>query len=347
MHEFPKLRFNSPVTSRTDPDEQLELLAQVAELYYKSGLDQTEIAQRTGYSRSMISRLLTQAVKQKVVEFHIYHPLNRCLDLEQTMQQTFGLKEVRVLARGAMDYTEMLSKLGKLAARLVDEYLQNQTTVGVSWGTAVAATINALRPKPCTSINVIQIIGSYGTPDPEVDGHELARKLARILGGKYAILPAPLVVGSEVMRNALLADPRVKQILNGARSMQLALVGIGSVEAGLSSLVRAGYITKQHVRELAQAGAVGDVCAINFDGAGNLVDTPLSRRIVGIDARTLQMVPTKVGVAGGEEKAPAIFGAVRGKFVNALVTDESAAIEMLKLAGRAKIDAKIDAKINM
>ncbi len=319
------------MTARNDPDDQLELLAKVAEMYYKHSMNQTDIAERTGYSRSMISRLLTQAVQQKVVEFHIYHPLARCGDLEQELQQRFGLKEVRVLARGALDYNEMLIKLGKLAARLTEEQLQQQMTVGVSWGTAVAATINALRPKPCTSVSVIQIIGSYGTPDPEVDGHELARKLARILGGKYAILPAPLVVGSEAMRNGLLTDPRVRQVLLNARNMQLALVGIGSVDAGLSSLVRAGYITKQHVRDLAQAGAVGDVCAINFDQHGNLVDTPLTRRIVGIDAKTLQTVPTKIGVAGGEEKAPAILGAVRGKFVSALVTDESAALAILQL----------------
>ena len=53
--------------ARTDPDDQLELLARVAEMYYKNGMNQTDIANRTGYSRSMISRLLTQAVKQKVV----------------------------------------------------------------------------------------------------------------------------------------------------------------------------------------------------------------------------------------------------------------------------------------
>lgn len=319
------------MTARNDPDDQLELLAKVAEILYKNGMNQTDIAERTGYSRSMNPRLLTQAVNQKVVEFHIYHPLARCSDLEQEMQQRFGLKEVRVLARGALDYSEMLVKLGKLAARLVEEHIQHQITVGISWGTAVASTINALRPKPCTSVSVIQLIGSYGTPKPEVDGHELARKLARILGGKYAILPAPLVVASEAMRNALLTDQRVRQVLLSTRGMQLALVGIGSVDVGLSSLVRAGYITKQHVRDLAQAGAVGDVCAINFDQHGNLVDTPLTRRIVGIDAKTLQAVPTKVGVAGGEEKAPAILGAMRGKFVNALVTDESAALSVLQL----------------
>lgn len=319
------------MTARNDPDDQLELLAKVAEMYYKRSMNQTDIAERTGYSRSMISRLLTQAVQQKVVEFHIYHPFARCNELEQQMQQQFGLKDVRVLARGALDYNEMLIKLGKLAARLIEEYVQPQMTVGVSWGTAVAATINALRPKPCTSVSVIQLIGSYGTPDPEVDGHELARKLARTFGGKYAILPAPLVVASESMRNGLLTDPRVRQVLLNARNMQLALVGIGSVDAGLSSLVRAGYITKQHVRDLAQAGAVGDVCAINFDPHGNLVDTQLTRRIVGIDAKTLQNVPTKIGVAGGEEKAPAILGAIRGKFVNALVIDESAALAILQL----------------
>ena len=317
------------VTTRTDADEQLELLARVAEMYYMQGLNQSQIANTTGYSRSMISRLLTQAVKQKIVEFHIYHPLARCTELEHALQRKFHLKDVRVLARGTLDYQQMLSKLGKLAAQVVDDAVQNGMTVGVSWGTAVAATINALKPKPCTSVNVVQIIGSYGTPDPEVDGHELARKLSRILGGKYAILPAPLVVATEMMRNALLNDQRVKQILASAKQMQVAIVGIGSVDAGLSSLVRAGYLTKAGVRELAAHGAVGDVCALNFDLTGSLVDTPLARRVVGIDARTLQGIPTKIGIAGGSEKATAVLGALRGKFVNVLVTDEAAATEVL------------------
>ncbi len=320
------------MSNRPDTDDQLDLLAQVAEMYYMQGLNQSQIAHKTGYSRSMISRLLTQAVKQKIVEFHVYHPLARCTQLEAALQRKFRLKEVRVLARGALDYQQMLNKLGKLAAQLVDGALQNGMTVGVSWGTAVAATINALKPKPCTSINVVQMIGSYGTPDPEVDGHELARKLSRILGGKYAILPAPLVVATETMRNALLNDQRVKQILASAKLMQLAIVGIGSVDAGLSSLVRAGYLSKANVRELAAHGAVGDVCAINFDLKGNLVDTPLAHRVVGIDARTLQGVPTKIGIAGGSEKAPAVLGALRGKFVNVLVTDEAAATEVLGMA---------------
>ena len=333
------------VSNRIDTDEQLELLARVADMYYVQAMNQSQIASKTGYSRSMISRLLTQAVKQKIVEFHIYHPLARCSNLERELQRQFGLKDVRVLARGTLDYQQMLGKLGKLAARLMDEMLcvpasstnplslggPHGSTLGVSWGTAVAATINSLKPKPCTSMNVVQIIGSYGTPDPEVDGHELARKLARVLGGKYAILPAPLVVASEIMRNALLNDQRVKQILASTRSMSMALVGIGNMDDRMDSMVRAGYINKTNLRELAAAGAVGNVCAIFFDGAGHTLDVPLSRRIVGIDARSLQAVPYKLGVAGGQEKAQAILGALRGKFVNTLVTDEAAAAEVLRL----------------
>jgi DNA-binding transcriptional regulator LsrR (DeoR family) len=320
--------------TRIDTDEQNELLAEVAEMYFVQGLNQSQIAVKTGYSRSMISRLLTQAVKQKVVEFHIVHPLARCNALEQKLKHKFSLKDARVLASAGMDYAQMLAKLGKLAARVVDEQVHSGMTVGVSWGTGVAATFNALKPKPRSQVTVLQIIGSYGTPDPEVDGHELARKLARIFGGKFAILPAPLVVANETMRNALLNDPRVRQILLLARHMQLAVVGIGTVDAGLSSLVRAGCLSKGNARELAAHGAVGDVCAIHFDMQGNLVDTPFTHRIVGIDARTLQAVPTKIGVAGGIQKASAVLGALHAKFVNVLVTDEIAATEVLKLSSK-------------
>ena len=37
--------------------ERLELLARVASMYYESDMTQAQVALRTGYSRSMISRL--------------------------------------------------------------------------------------------------------------------------------------------------------------------------------------------------------------------------------------------------------------------------------------------------
>ncbi|EMW7733207.1 transcriptional regulator LsrR, partial [Yersinia enterocolitica] len=42
-------------------------------------------------------------------------------------------------------------------------------------------------------------------------------------------------------------------------------------------------------------------------------------------------IPTVIGVAGGVEKSEAIVAALKGKYVNALVTDELTARSIIKL----------------
>jgi len=309
--------------------ERQELLATIASLYFEENLTQTGIAKRTGYSRSMVSRLLTEARKQGIVKIVIRHPLARRTDLEEALQSAFGLKEVRVLERGALSYEMMLQRLGKLGARWVEAFVEEPMTVGISWGTGLSALIQALSPQKQIDIQVAQVIGALGTSDPTIDGFELASKLARKFGGQYEILPAPLVVESEAIQKGLIQDRRVRRVLSRADQMDLVLVGIGTLDPKRSSLVRSGFLTMRQLNELESVGAVGDVCAIHFDIHGKIVDTPLTRRVVGIQYETLKRIPARLGISGGREKALSILGALRAGMVNVLITDDVAASGVL------------------
>jgi DNA-binding transcriptional regulator LsrR (DeoR family) len=312
-------------------NQRLELLARIASLYYEDGLTQSQIAEQTGYSRSAVSRLLSEAREQGVVEIRVHHPLERRPDLEQALLERLPLKTVRVLKRGLLNHAQMLRRLGALAAPLVDDLIGDHATVGISWGTGLAELVNALRPRPLTGIHVVQIIGLIGTSElPEIDNPELTQRLARTLGGRYSILPAPLLVDSEATREALRNDYRVQRVLAHARQMEVALLGIGAVEPQYSTLVRAGYLSVDQAAELARAGAVGDVSAIYFDRSGRIVDVPLTRRIITIAPAALAAIPNKVGIAGGQAKPLPILGAVRAGLVNVLITDDVAAGGVLR-----------------
>jgi DNA-binding transcriptional regulator LsrR (DeoR family) len=312
-------------------NERLELLARVASLYYEDGLNQERIATQMGYSRSMVSRLLAEAHQQHVVEIRVHHPLERHHQLESELQERLGLKAVRVLKRGQVGHAQMLRRLGGLAAPLVEELLHDRGTLGVSWGTGVSEVANALRPRSRTDIHVVQLVGLIGAAEsPEIDNPELAQRFARTLGGRYSILPAPLLVDNAATREALLNDYRVQRVLACVRQMDLALVGIGAVEAQYSTLVRAGCISAVQAGELAWAGAVGDVSAIYFDRAGGIVETPLTRRVIGVSAQALAGVRNRLGIAGGQAKPLPILGAVRAGLVNLLITDDVAASGVIR-----------------
>jgi lsr operon transcriptional repressor len=61
------------------------------------------------------------------------------------------------------------------------------------------------------------------------------------------------------------------------------------------------------------------------------MDIELNQRIVGIELKDLQDIKQVIGVAGGEAKAEAILGALRGDHINVLVTDDGAAGKVLRL----------------
>lgn len=47
-----------------------------------------------------------------------------------------------------------------------------------------------------------------------------------------------------------------------------------------------------------------------------------NRRVIGISYDTIKQFPRVVAIAGGPEKYEAILGAVKGKLINTLITDQ-------------------------
>jgi DNA-binding transcriptional regulator LsrR (DeoR family) len=56
-----------------------------------------------------------------------------------------------------------------------------------------------------------------------------------------------------------------------------------------------------------------------------------ARLRIGIELADLKKIPKVLGVAGGVHKVEAILGALRGGFLNVLVTNEIAGIRLLGL----------------
>lgn len=320
---------------------RLEFLAEVASLHYERGLNQTEIASQLEYSPSMISRLLTEARKQGVVEIRIHHPQKRRADLEHELEERLGLNVVRVMVNNSQSDPQMMRHLGNAAARLVEGLVHNNMTIGVGWGSSIYETINAIRPGICFGAHVIQMIGSIGSHEGLVDGQDLARSLSRALIGYYTPLPTPAVVGSEAIRDSLTSDLQIRSVFDQFKNIELAVMGVGTLDPAHSILLRAEYFNKSDLEELEQCGAVGDVCALYYDLYGNILDVPLTKRVVGIGELDLSAIPLKLGIAGGHTKVLPIIGAARAGMIDMLVTDELAAMNVLEII--KKMGGGIDA----
>lgn len=321
----------------TPEHERDELLVTVASLYYEQDQNQQQIAARLEISRSSVSRLIKEARDRGIVEIQIRRPIHRNHELEQALIERFALRDAYVLATTAgQPEAELLRSVGRLAAgylqRVIATSLPSGSCIGLAWGTGVHAAVSALRDEPNRRIDVVQILGGAGAANPLIDGPDLARLLATKLGGRYFDFYAPMLVEQPTLRDMLLREPGVAEGLRRARAVRMAITGIGTVEEEASSFLRMGYLLPQELADMRRQGIVGETCGHFFDAAGQTNAFAINQRVIGLALADLARVPRVVAVARGLTKARAIYGALRGKHLNVLATDDAAAQAVLALA---------------
>ena len=317
--------------ARTD----LRLLTRVARLYHEEGLNQTQVAHRLGLTQVAVSRMLKKAEESGIVRTTVVTPPGAFTDLEDLLEAKFGLNQA-IVGDAARDSEEsVLSAIGSAAAQFLESMLKPGEVIGISsWSTSLLSMIDHMHPlrkgeKGEKSL-VVQMLGGVGNPSAEQHANRLALRLARMVHGEARFLPAPGVVGSARAAQVLLEDRAVSEAVALFEKVTLALVGVGVLEPSALVASSGNTFSKAELEDLKQSGAVGDICFCFYDANGREVRGALEGRVIGIDLESLRRVQRSVALCGGKKKFPAILGALRGKWVNTLITDQYTAQRLVK-----------------
>lgn len=324
--------------------DELRLIAKVARLYYERGIRQSEIAAQLDLSQATVSRLLKRAEEEKIVRITVSVPHGAFTELEEELQTLYGLKEAIVVESGT-DEEQILRDLGAAAAYYVETTLKSGETIGISsWSSTLVAMVDAMHPLPRSiSTRVVQILGGVGNPNAENHATHLTRRLASLTRGEATFLTAPGITGSADMARIYLDDPFVRPTIEQFEQVSLALVGIGTVEPSKLLTSSGNIFNAEELDLLRQRGAAGDICLRFFDQVGTPVLTSLNDRVIGMRLEQLQRVPRSVGIAGGQRKLQAIRGALRGRWINVLITDRRTATALVEKARSAMDGAALKA----
>jgi DNA-binding transcriptional regulator LsrR (DeoR family) len=311
-------------------------LLQVARLYYAENLSQQEVATRLGLSRSNVSRMLSDALSQGIVEIRINDPAGRERQLEDQLTQTFGLREARVAQRpGAFGGGS--NQVGLLASHLLLDTVADQMTVALSWGHALQSMVWATTTDRDRAVQLVQLVGGLSSISNEISGQELVRELASRLGASYRYLHAPATLTTKEAREALVQEASISQALAAARDADVAFVGIGTPSHGSSSaILKSLDLSEFEAAEFWRQRPVGDIAARYFDESGKELSGPVHDRVLAVTLEDLAAIPTVVGVAEGRAKVPGVLGALRGRLINVLICDESLARGVLSAANTSE-----------
>ena len=315
---------------RNLPD--LRLMTRAARLYYEEGLIQSEIANRLGITQVAVSRLLKKAQEHGIVRTTVVTPPGAFAELEESIERRFGLDQV-VIGEATSDSEEaVLAAIGSAAAQFLESIIKSGEVIGLSsWSTSLLSTVDQMHPiRKVESCLVVQVLGGIGSPSAEQHANHLAVRLARLVHGDARFLPVPGIVGSANAAKVLLRDPNVSKTVALFERVTLALVGIGSLEPSALVASSGNVFSKPELESIQKRGAVGDICLRFYDAKGQAIRSTLDERVIGMTLEDLARVERSVAICGGKRKFAAILGAVRGKWINTLITDQHTAERLAK-----------------
>ena len=301
-------------------------LVQVARLYYDEDLSQKQIADRLGVSRSLIALYLQQAREAGIVRIQIVDPEDTCTDLAASLREATGVKQVTVIPNPRGSHTLTLRAVAGAAAEFLTDNLKDGDTLGLAWGRTTSAVADLLNPPHSQRTDVLPLMGECGHSGMHSQMNQLVMQAAQRLRAKAHFLSLPMVVSSSRLRDELVSEVGIREVIGRWDQINVACVGIGVVPPVPGMVV---YIGDEHLPRLVEAGAVGDVCGVYYDRQGRIIESGLEDQMIAASLDQLKAIDSLVAVACGEDKAVAVLGALRTGLISTLFIDRDMGEQIL------------------
>ena len=308
-------------------DAQRTEYARVAYYYYKMGMTQDEIARRMKMSRQRANRILSECTRSGIVEIKINGYEKAHIDLETKLEQRYGLVGVRVVDGTPQD--ESSEHLGVAAGEYLANWIQDKDVIGFSRGRAIAALVRHMPYVDRTGLRVTQLMGSWNNEQPTMSVDDIVYRFADRLNASPTVLYAPVIVRNRAFREAIFEEPFFYEAYNVIKACTVAVVGIGNAREQNLFSESARTLRAIDLESLQSNGAVGEICTHFFDRDGHRVSASFHDRVIAVEYDDLIRIPTRIGIAGSGAKVDAIRGALLGGFVNVLITDVTAAQQLV------------------
>lgn len=304
------------------------IILKAAYLYYLKDKSQNEIAEILNISVPTVSRLIKKAKEEKIVEFVIRDPYLECIDLEENLKKAFKLKDVVIAPLAVQDEAkkDIVDNVKKLVALEGARYIQRIITandvLGVSWGQTMYYLIHYLNP--CQKVNgkFVTMHGSISGLKSQLDVRSLVSRMSMVFGGKNYSLMAEALLSNEEIAESIKKDRHVKKVYEMFNEITISVSGMGAFYPQMDSLIyKSNYLTDEEIKNLQEKDVVGDIVMRFFDKNGRECDSDFKDRTIGIDLDTFKRIKTKISVVSGEAKAHTVLAALKGGFVDVLITD--------------------------
>lgn len=308
---------------------KLDQAARAAWMSYVGGITQDEIATQLGVSRPGVQRLLALARQEGLIKVHIDHPIASCMAMSSAIRDRFGLDFCDVVPAEASAPESAASYLAVAGAERVSRLVERTEPLTLSLGTgrSVRATVESVSRVDRPQHRFVSLVGNVAR-DGSSNRYDGVMVLADKTGGQCFLLPSPVVASSVTEKASLQQQPLLQAITQVAVEAEAAFIGVGKIDRR-ATLFQDHFISEAELDELLGMHAVGELLGWPMTADGEVIDCSITRRVTSLPLEKFHHQPV-VALAGGLAKVPAILAALRGGWLNGLVTDQVAAREIVE-----------------
>lgn len=303
-----------------EPMDQLK--TRIAWLYYLEGKTQDEIVNLTGLNRSKVLRILAASRLDGTVQIRVTTNLSKCVELERALEERWGFSRAFVIPE-PQDQNQTSSILGAALGAYISENISSHMTIGLGWGRTLTSALPSIVSPRVEGIRILSMLGGL-TRVSKVNPSEIAWRIADRLNAECYQLTAPVFAPDTQTKDALLAHDGIKEIFAQARSLDMAIVSVGTL-APNNAFVEYGLLSRDEISSLHAAGAVGDVLCHFVDEEGNIINHPVNDRVIAINPRQLRSARNMVLASGGWNKVKIVRAAIKLLQPKVLIVNESVA----------------------
>lgn len=241
--------------------------------------------------------------------------------LERQLEEKLHLKKA-IVSPGDVDLNyQVLKFMGRSGARYVQSVLKYKDILALTGGASTAAIAEQMKESFYPDVYVIPARGGIGKSH-STQANNVVAEMGLKLHANYELLHLPDNIDHRLLE-ALKDYPEIKRVFNKMDEINVFVFGIGRADV----LADWRNLKESRKKELLEQGAVGEAFGHYFDKDGKVVSPSSS---IGISIENYNRIPHAIAISGGAAKADAIIAVSKVKPNMVLITDESAAKEIIR-----------------
>lgn len=297
--------------------DRLDLIVKVASMYYEENKTQTYISKKLNLSRPTISTLLQEGKDLGIIKISILKKNAGTKDLVNNLKEKYPINNLFIAPENSKD---PLHDIGVICADYIEQKRDEKLKIGLGLGNAVYEFSKCANYISTNFDFITPLVGGVDLKNDSLHSNRICFDLSKKYSCDPSFFYAPFQADSIDQKEMLIDSSMVKSSLERAKSVDVAILGVGNPMIS-SAFQRLYYLKEEDLKIFKEKKVVGDIVTSFFNENFNCVETPSSKKLIGLTIKDLDYIKDVVVVASGEYKKYAIKTLLENHTVNTLIID--------------------------